>query len=265
MNIKGKLIIGILLLLLAAVLVSSGCIEKASPENTDDVLMKCSKPYVNAGISCMQNEDGEIICSVVYWIYDNYEIDAENVTFKLSGNSVQISLPVVKQDDYESSYRYYEATKVNLGKKELFEDQGMYSVSLTGNSEQIGEFIFENGELYNFAPARVEAIRIVQDGQTIKAAVEFLTGDEQVFTIDVENATYSENFDENKTYTLSVSEKKLDYKDLMTFIGIFSTREFEILSVDDLENGNYTLKVNDQEASFVVRNHQLVRIYNFEK
>lgn len=265
MSFKGKFTIGVLLLLLVTVLSFGGCIEKVSSEEADDALMRCSKPYVNAGISCMQNEDGEIICNVVYWIYDNYEINDENATFKISGNTVQINLPAVKCEDYESYYRYYEATEINLGKKELFEDQGMFFVSLEGNDGEIGKFIFENGELYNFAPARVEAIRIVQDEETVKAVVVFLTGDEQVFTIDVENATHSGAFDENNTYTLIIDEKKSDYKELMTFIGVFSTQEFEIMSVDDLENGNYTLKVNDREASFIVRNHNIIRIYNFEK
>ncbi len=265
MSVKGKLIFGVLLLLLITVLSSGGCIEKAFSESADDELMKCSKPYVNAGISCRLNEDEEIICSVVYWIYDNYDIDDGNATFKISGNTVQINLPALKYEDYESCYRYYEATEVNLGKKDLFEDQGMYFVSLEENDKEIGKFIFENGDLYNFAPARVEAIRIVQDEETVKAVVVFLTGDEQVFTIDVENATHSDAFDENNTYKVAIDEKKLDYKELMTFIGVFSTQEFEIMSVNNLENGNYTIKVNDREASFVVRNHNIVRIYNFEK
>ncbi|MBZ3935938.1 hypothetical protein [Methanimicrococcus blatticola] len=255
----------VLLLLLTAVLSCVGCIESSS-EKEEDTVMKCSKPFVNASISCSQNEDGEIICNVVYWIYDNYEIDEENATFNISGNTVQIHLPTVKYENYDDScYRYFEATEINLGKKELFEEQGMYFVSLEGNPNQIGKFIFENGSLYNFAPARVEAIQIVQDKNMIKTVVKTLTGDEQIFTIDVENATYSDNFDENKTFTIQVSEKKLDYKELMTFIGVFSTQEFEIMPLDDLENGNYTIKVNDQEATFVVRNHNIVRIYNFEK
>ncbi|MDR2944998.1 MAG: hypothetical protein LBU81_07995 [Methanosarcinales archaeon] len=228
-------------------------IDESEKENSDE-------PYINVSMSCSQYS-GNVSCGIDYWIYDNYEIDESNITAVIDGNKIMVTLPAKQKEGAElSSYRLHDSISLKIGERDSFEEDKIYSVILENNTE-IGTFSFENGELYSFTPCFVQGIKIKTDGNKIIAAAQTGIGVEPIFSIDEKNATVSGTF-ENNVYTIKLSEKKPDYKGAYPLPLIISSHEFEIADADELKNGKYDVRINDMEASFIIRSGNVVRIYN---
>ena len=251
-----KIQIFIFLILLIPAAFSSGCIDGIASSEKES-----QEPYIIAGMSCSQYGEN-VSCSLNYRIYNNYEIDSENVTFTISGNQIQINLPAVKIEDVEEMNWQYQSTQIELGERSLFNNSEIYFVRLENNMQDIGSFIFEDGELYSSRPVDIEGIQIITDEKKIIAVAQAGTGAEYVYSIDTENSTFSGGFDENNIYIISLPERKLDYHGPIYSIRLMPKCQFEIANADELKDGRYSVRINDEEASFVIRSGNVVRIYN---
>ena len=251
-----KIQIFIFLILLIPASFSSGCIDGIASSEKES-----QEPYIIAGMSCSQY-DGNVSCSLSYRIYNNYEIDSENVTFSISGNQIRIYLPALKIENAEEMYRQYQSTEINLGERSLFNDSEIYFVRLENNMQDVGSFIFEDGELYSSRPVDIEGIHIITDEKKIIAVAQSGTGVEYVYSIDTENSTSSGGFDENNIYVISLPERRLDFHGIIFSVRLLQKHQFEIADADELKDGRYYVRINDAEASFVIRSGNVVRIYN---
>ena len=267
-----KIKISVFLILLILASASSGCISGMNSQEKElqepYIISEMSsqekemqEPYIIAEMSCSQY-DGNVNCTLSYRMYNNYEIDSENVTFTISGNQIQINLPAIKIEGVEEMYRQYQSTRINLGERSLFNDSETYFVRLENNMQDVGSFIFEDGELYSSRPVDIDGIKIITEGKKIIAIAQAGTGVEYVYTIDKKNSTFSDGFDENNVYSISLPVRQLDYHGPIILPRLISTHQFEIANANELKDGRYYIQINNEEASFVIKNGNIVRIYN---
>ena len=251
-----KIQISVFLILLILAAASSGCIDGMNSSEKES-----HEPYIIADMSCSQYNEN-VSCTLSYRMYNNYEIDSENVTFAISGNQIQIYLPAVKIEGVEEMYRKYQSTRIELGERNLFNDSEIYFVRLENNMQDVGSFIFEDGELYSSRPVDIDGIKITTEGKKIIAIAQAGTGIDYVYKIDRENSTSSSGFDENNVYVISLPVRQLDYHGLIILPRLISTHQFEIANANELKDGIYHVRINDVESSFVIRSGNVVRIYN---
>ncbi|WP_318786351.1 hypothetical protein [Methanimicrococcus hacksteinii] len=230
-------------------------------ENTNTDSEINTDPYTNvsAGMTCDENN---FRFNLGYMIYENYEIDQNNVTYTISDDSIQVNLPAIQKEISDDvPERKYGFVTVEVGDRSVFKDRQMYNITLK-NGTVVGTFAFEDEKLYTFTPAYIQGIKIKSEKKQIKAYAQAGTGVEMVYTIDTANATTSKSFDENNTYTISVPERKLDYKEPIPLPMLISVHEFDIANSSKLKNGKYTVKINDMEASFIIIAGTVVWISN---
>ena len=251
-----KIQISVFLILLILAVASSGCIDGITSSEKES-----QEPYIITDMYCSQYSEN-VRCSLTYRIYNNYEIDSENVTFTISGNQIQINLPAVKIEDVEEMNWQYQSTRIELGERSLFNDSEIYFVRLENNMQDVGSFIFEDGELYSSRPVDIDGIKITTEEKKIIAIAQAGTGIDYVYTVDRENSTSSDGFGENNIYTISLPVRQLDYQGIIILPRLMSIHQFEIANANELKDGIYHVRINDVEASFVIRSGNVVRIYN---
>ncbi|WNY28399.1 hypothetical protein MmiEs2_05840 [Methanimicrococcus stummii] len=240
------------ILLGASVFMLPGSLENA--EQND--------PRVYARTTCYEN-NGDILCRISYTI-DNgdYEADKANVTSDIIGSDIKINLPLKEKEENSDSSTSSGTVVINIGSEELFEKEIMYT--FFENETKIGSFIFEDGELSCYTSARVDGIELISDGEQIKAAVQVSTGVGPVYSVDAQNVTISNSLNESGLYTISLPEKEKFTKDseAIPFMSVISVYTFEIANAGDLKNGEYTVKINDKETSFTIKNSGVSNMNN---
>lgn len=282
---ENKMKISILfVLLLTAAVISAGCIGGAPQENmSDGSLSEGNKPEGNASpealnltygpllntgywISCGQSGD-DIICTVFF----NNTYENAPVTYSKSGDNILINLPVEEKNassDTKPPAGYMISPKynisINIGKRDSFDNGTFYSVFINNNTEKSGLLYFENNSLmHTFTPLQyVGELQLTADGRKIKANLRGIQIADRAYKIDIDNAAVLKADNEVNTFIISIPLRST-YKDG----DVNATTEsipytFDIADAQDLRDGTYKVKINDQEASFLVRDHNVARIFN---
>lgn len=250
-------IISVLLILIIIAIISSS-LDIRDKLTAED-------PSIYSRAKCYQHED-DLICRISYTIYgDNYEVDKENITSKIIGNDIRIEMPLRKVEINEDGNPLNPKGQiaVNIGLITLFNAEEVYTI-YSDDKTVIGSFIYEDGDLTCFTPITVNSIQILTEDDKIKAIANVSTGVCQVYTVDTDNATHIDELDEKHLYTVSLFEKEKITDDIgvIPLVSEFSEYTFEIANISDLENGKYTVKINDREASFVIKYDRIIRILN---
>lgn len=250
-----KSILMILSVLTVAVLAVSfsGCLGADDKPNT-------TEPITNPAAiqaATLYTDGNNVMAQIVVQIHGTHSqsLDKDNVTVNVSGNTVNVNVPVVNSSSVNTKDLGYETVEVVLGTKDQFKD-GDYTLIINGKTDKTFEskFKFTDGQLYSYKPATIEGIVIeVADGKVVVNSTVTLAGSAE--TVDEKNITVTGTLQDNDVVITIPAQVKdgpttlnLIWKNVVTEIG----------QLDGLADGTYKVTVNGIESTFTIQNNRLI-------
>lgn len=138
---------------------TSGCTDKSYEDFYQGYEGITDEPFSDTTMFCYE-QSGNVECAITYNLYNYFEIDSADLT--RSGNQFEVDFRLMSIAGVRSPRQEWETTVFVLGKLEEFEENKIYTVNFE-NGTEIGTFLFENGELYTFIPAKVSGIKITEE------------------------------------------------------------------------------------------------------
>ena len=191
------------------------------------------------------------VIDVAVYNAPNQRADQENVTFNISDNDINVIVSTIESDSSEENTIY-----INFGHKNRFKDRQRYNINIfvNGNKDSKFSFEFEDGTPYLYDPADIDKITVDTDGKKIVVKTNINIGGFES-SIDKENMTVSENFDDENNYEIYIPRKTQIYPADTAFHTIMTTgqEEFIIDQTNELKKGTYYVNVNGKRESFTIK------------
>ena len=249
---KSILIILLILMVSALVVGVGGCLAFGENKSTDNN----NKPAEIQSVSIVTKGD-EVIAYLQVKIYGTYsqKVDIKNIDVSISGNNVNVNVPVIQTNAVNTREIGFETITVVLGKKDQFKD-GDYKLIVNGNTEKesVTDFKIVDGTFYFTKDALVNTAIVEADGNKIMLNTTVTLGG-SAETVDTENISVTGSFEQNDLAVKIPTQMR----DGITTLNIaWENVVVEIGQLDELEDGIYTVTVNGEEVSFTVENHKLI-------
>jgi len=201
----------------------------------------------------MATHEENLIAIIDVAVYNapNQRADEENVTSNISDNDINVIVSTIESDSSEKNTIY-----INLGHKDRFKDRQRYNINIFVNENKDSRFSFEfeDGTPYLYDPADIDKITVDTEKKKIVVKTNINIGGFES-SIDKENITVSEKFDNGNNYEIYIPRKTQIYSSEAAFHAIMTTgqEEFIIGQTNELKKGTYYVNVNGKSASFKIR------------
>ena len=240
-------------LLLAAVLFS-GCIGSDEPRKIPAEIGEVRVYDSNVVAMLPGGDDGEL---TLYFGLDlskptnGYVFNHRDVNVRHDGNVIHVTVNLTNYYPYFDQPGY--GLIMSVGKKADYTDGEEYKVIINNGTNPIETvtFRYEGDFLVTYNMAPVEAIKIRQNGTKIEAVAEISKGYIFPQMIDEENITFrqSEDFKETSIY-VPIN----DVNSSPTYIIHRFTKTYVIGDLNDLQDGSYSVQINNKDEIFEIRN-----------
>ena len=245
-----------IILLFAAVLFS-GCIDSAEPRKIPAVIGEVEVYDSIAGSANPSvGDDNVMLYFGLNSTRDGYVFNHRDVSSFRDGNVIHVSVNLT------NFYPYFDQPGsgliMSIGKKADFTDGEEYKLIINNGTNPIETVIFRyDGDfLMTSEMAPVEAIKIQQNGTQIEAVAEIR--EYYIFSqmIDEENITFrqSEDFKETSIY-IPIN----DVNNTPTYLLHRFTKTYVIGDLNELQDGSYSVQINNKEEIFEIRDGILYR------
>ena len=232
--------------LIVLAIFGSGCLGSkdpappiGNPQNMNSIRMAIHEEHLIA------------LIDVSVYNAPNQRADKENVTSDISNNDINIIVSTVESDSLEENTIY-----INFGHKDRFKDRQRYNINIFVNENKDSKFSFEleDGTPYLYDPADIEKMTVDTDGKKIVVKTNINIGGFES-SIDKENITVSEKFDDENNYEIYIPRKTQIYPADTAFHAIMTTgqEEFIIGQTNELKNGTYYVNVNGKREALTIK------------
>ena len=240
----------VIILLLAAVLFS-GCIDSAEPRKIPAVISEVEIYDGSAGSPIPTvGDDNVMLYFGLNSLRDGYVFNSRDVSSFRDGNVIHVSVNLT------NFYPYFDQPGsgliMSIGKKADFMDGEEYKLIINNGTNPIETvtFRYDGDFLITSEMAPVEAIKIQQNGTQIEAVAEIR--EYYIFSqrIDEENITFrqSEDFKETSIYIPII-----DVNSTPTYLIHRFTKTYVIGDLNELQDGSYSVQINNKEEIFEIR------------
>ena len=286
---KSNFLIALASLMMAFVVIGSGCLSAADPTSGTEKL---------AGINHIQiHSDKENVVAQIEVIIQGthaQKVNTENIDVQTDGSKINIKIPVVESGPVNTRDIGYETVTVVLGTKDRFKDGQRYTVVVNekenginslefefgkdyvnekesginslgfefgkdyvnGNGINSLEFEFIDGVMHFYTPAPITQIIVTTDGKDIVIDTIVAIGG-GANSIDTNNITTSGKFDDKNNYGINIPLKTRE--GLSTMEMKWGNERFVIGQTDKLTDGDYQITVNGQTVSFTLENGKVTQ------
>ena len=232
--------------LIVLAIFGSGCLGSKEPASPIE------NPQNMNSVKMATLEDRLIaIIDVSVYNAPNQRADQENVTSEISDNDIDITVPTIESDLAEKNTIY-----VSFGHKDRFKDRQRYNINIfvNGNKDSKFSFELEDGTPYLYEPADIDKLTVDIEGKKIVVKTNINIGGFES-SIDKENITVSEKFDDENNYEIYIPRKTQIYSAETAFHTIMTTGQEEIIigQTNELKKGTYYVSVNGKSASFKIK------------
>ncbi|WNY24196.1 hypothetical protein MmiHf6_15260 [Methanimicrococcus hongohii] len=193
----------------------------------------------------------------------NQTVLEENITVEHNGNMIYIDIPIwqTRASAGEEEYEIYRAN-ISIGKKSDYDNKGNFSVSVNGQDEnETRRFSVENETLYVYGAASIKSGQFELDGDEIifRAGTIYFNSAEH---LDYDGMIQSDGFDSENNYFIYLPAKTADYGRSVN--DREGHAEFVVGNQKELEDGKYTVSINDYELTFEIQNHEMINDEQFD-
>ena len=251
-----KSILMILTIITTAVLAVgfSGCLGSAADGK---VLEAVTEKPADIQSSIIVTEGDNLVAYIQVMIHGTHsqKVDTENITVDISGNKVNVNVPVMETSDVNTRDIGYETITVVLGKKDQFKD-GDYKLIINSGTgkESVTDFKVLEGTFYYTKEGSIHTAVIEAQGNKLVLNTTVTLGG-SAETVDRENITLAGSFEKND-FTVNIPTQM---RDGITTLNIaWENVVVEIGQLDQLEDGTYTVTVNGEEIPFTIKNNKLI-------
>jgi len=244
------LFVAVVILLLAAVLFS-GCIDSTEPRKIPAEIGEVEIYDGSAGSPIPSvGSDHVMLYFGLNSSRDGYVFNSRDVSSFRDGNVIHVSVNLT------NFYPYFDQPGsgliMSIGKKADFMDGEEYKLIINNGTNPIETvtFRYDGDFLITSEMAPVEAIKIQQNGTQIEAVAEIR--EYYIFSqmIDEENITFrqSEDFKETSIYIPII-----DVNSTPTYLIHRFTKTYVIGDLNELQDGSYSVQINNKEEIFEIR------------
>jgi len=245
-----------IILLLAAILFS-GCIGSDEPRKIPAEISDVWIYDSNVGIDGLPLPDDQVYLTGQFGLINipkEYYPNTLDVAVRQEGNVIHVTADLKKNRSLFSLFDdgITSGFMISLGKRTDFEDGEEYTIIINNGTAPIKPvtFRYDGSFLITYNQAPIEAIKIQQNGTQIEATAEITKSYILPQMIDEANITFrqSEDFKETSIY-IPIN----DVNSAPTYMIHRFTKTYVIGDLNELQDGSYSVQINNKEEIFEIR------------